>query len=66
MGKGPKPPKVDPPPPVPQVTDPAVEDAARRARQAEGKRKGRRSTLLTGGQGVTEDANVAKKTLLGQ
>lgn len=30
------------------------------------KRRGRRQTILTGSQGITEQAPVAKKTLLGE
>ena len=64
-------------PPVPALVMPEVKDVPnyddeerkkeqRTALEAsERKRKGRRSTLLTGGQGLTEDAELNKKSLLG-
>ena len=68
-------PKIPAPPPIvmPEpvdVPDYADEerDAAAKAEmlEAERKRKGRRSTILTGsGLNEIEDANVEKKTLLG-
>lgn len=51
-------------PPPPALNDPAVEEARRRELEAASKAKGRRSTLLTGGEGV-EAGNIGKKTLLG-
>ena len=70
-----KTPKIPAPPPIimPEEKDvPSFEDAERDAaakeelRTAERKRKGRRSTILTG-TGLTdiEDENIEKKTLLG-
>jgi len=67
------------PPPVPQFIMPDVEkvpevdsaeDKARLAeemRRAENKRKGRRSTILTGSSGLneSEEDEISKKTLLG-
>lgn len=52
---------------------PAVEDEAREEEveeqltEEQKKRKGRRSTILTGPQGLTtiDDENIGKKTLLG-
>ena len=68
-------PKIPPPPPIimPEPEDvPSYEDEQREAleeqklKDAERKRKGRRSTILTGsGLNEIEDANVDKKTLLG-
>lgn len=68
-------PKIPAPPPVvmPKVEDvPSYEDEERRAaeeqelRDAERRRKGRRSTILTGtGLNEIEDENIQKKTLLG-
>ena len=64
-------------PPVPALVMPEVKDVPnyddeerekekRTALEAsERKRKGRRSTLLTGGQGLTEDVELNQKTLLG-
>ena len=67
--KMPAPPPIVMPEPV-DVPDYADEerDAAAKAEmlEAERKRKGRRSTILTGsGLNEIEDANVDKKTLLG-
>ena len=57
---------------MPDVKDvPDFDDEQRKKEQrtaleaSERKRKGRRSTLLTGGQGLTEDAELNQKTLLG-
>ena len=67
-------PKMHSPPAMvmPEVKDvPNYDDEERKKEQrtaleaSERKRKGRRSTLLTGGQGLTEDAELNKKTLLG-
>ena len=69
-----KAPKIPAPPPIqaPPEPDFSYEDEERekaaRAEllEAERKRKGRRSTILTGsGLNEIEDANVDKKTLLG-
>ena len=64
--KMPAPPPVQPLPEPPELSD---EDKARIAedeRKREMKRKGRRSTILTGPLGVEEEATVEKKTLLGE
>lgn len=58
-------PPVQPLPEAPSVSEEekakiAAEEAAR-----ERKRKGRKSTILTGPLGVEEEATVQKKTLLG-
>jgi hypothetical protein len=68
-------PKIPAPPPIvmPDPADvPSYEDEERDAAakaemlEAERKRKGRRSTILTGsGLNEIEDANIQKKTLLG-
>ena len=67
-------PKMPSPPALvmPEVKDvPNYDDEERKKEQrtaleaSERKRKGRRSTLLTGGQGLTEDAELNQKTLLG-
>ena len=62
--------KPSPPPPV--APPPVVKDnvtASRKAQQQEvsraTQRVGRRSTILTGPTGLTEEANIKKKTLLG-
>ena len=67
-------PKMPTPPPMvmPEVKDvPNYQDAEREAEQlaklqaSERKRKGRRSTILTGGTGLTTDPDLNQKTLLG-
>lgn len=50
---------------APTEEDPEVREAARKQRLAAAKAKGSAGTLLTGGQGVTGDAPVQIKTLLG-
>lgn len=47
-----------PPPPPPKVDDPEVLEARRRQRDAELRRKGRASTILTGSQGAMGAANI--------
>lgn len=61
---GAKVPKAPAPPPPPTDNTQAVKDAeaAQRQRAAIG---GRASTMLTGGEGVEDDAVTAKKKLLG-
>jgi len=67
-------PKMPPLPPVPPAPEPpSVEPSAEekeriRSEQAavERKRKGRRSTILTGPLGVQEEAETERKTLLGE
>ena len=61
-----------PPMVMPEVKEvPNYEDADRRAAErakleaAEKKRKGRRSTILTGGAGLTTDPDLNQPTLLG-
>lgn len=60
-----------PPPPEPAPAPPSFEDAERERLAAEKqkdllrKRKGRKSTIVTGPLGVTEEATTEKKTLLG-
>lgn len=52
---------------VPELDDEeAVKDVADAERKLQSKRKGRRSTILTGtGLNEIEDANISNKTLLG-
>ena len=65
-------PKMPPPPPVqplpepPEVSDEEKARIAQEQAAIERKRKGRRSTILTGPLGVEEEATVEKKTLLGE
>jgi len=58
-----------PPPPSPVSEDPTVRaatnEALRREQAAQRNIRGRASTLLTGGQGVSGDPNVARRALLG-
>ena len=67
-------PKMPSPPPIimPEVKEvPKYEDAERekaeleKLRTAEVSRKGRRSTILTGGTGLTTEAETYQKSLLG-
>jgi len=66
-----RPPAPPPPPaPMPAPVAPTRSDAdIRAARDNERKRRlasaGRQSTILTSGQGVTEEASTTKATLLG-
>ena len=56
-----------PPPPPPEVADFAASSAAGEAqRKAAKKRVGRQSTIKTNPLGIEEEANVQKKTLLGE
>lgn len=68
-GKGSAPKPADPPPP-PRPSAAEEQQITDQARTAERRRQaaamGRESTMLTGGQGVTDTATTASKTLLGQ
>ena len=60
------PPKPPPPPPVPAAPSFAsAQGAGTSARKLLRNRYSRRKTILTGGQGVQEEAEIIKKTLLG-
>ncbi len=61
---GSSPPAVPAPTPMPQTSDTAGRETAERERLR--RLKGRQSTILTGGQGLTGEAGTARKTLLGQ
>lgn len=57
-------------PPVQQVpdykkTDPAVEEAIRRERDLSLRRRGRRSTILTGGSGLADNTTGGATLLSG-
>ena len=52
------------PPPAPEKDDREVQDAALRERRRRLLARGRASTRLTGGQGVTGDAPTVRKRLL--
>ena len=60
-------PSITPPPAMPEPTVSQEEKDRIAAEQAEieRKRKGRKSTILTGPLGVEEETEVQKKTLLG-
>ena len=64
--KMPPPPPVQPLPETPEVSDEEKARIASEQAAMERKRKGRRSTILTGPLGVEEEATVQKKTLLGE
>lgn len=57
-------PKATPPAP-PQISDTSVQEAALQERLRRAKAMGRQSTMLTGGEGVTEKAPTATGVLLG-
>lgn len=59
-------PPVQPLPEAPEVSDEEKARIASEQAAMERKRKGRRSTILTGPLGVEEEATVQKKTLLGE
>mgnify|MGYP003109280768 CR=1 FL=1 len=61
----PPPPPPPPPIPTPARDDPEVTRADRTARRRRQLAAGRQSTLITGGEGVTQDANTGSKSLLG-
>ena len=54
-----------PPPPSTELSQEEKDRIASEQRAMERKRKGRRSTILTGPLGDTEEAETEKKTLLG-
>ena len=66
-------PKIPPLPPVQPAPEPPKAEVSAEEKEAiaqaqaavERKRKGRKSTILTGPLGVEEEAEVQKKTLLG-
>jgi hypothetical protein len=59
-------PPVQPLPETPEVSDEEKARIASEQAAMERKRKGRKSTILTGPLGVEEEATVQKKTLLGE
>ncbi len=63
----PKRPKAPPPPPPPpEKDDSEVQAAAAAERERQRKARGRASTILTGGEGLTTNASTARKQLLGE
>ncbi len=66
----PKMPPLPPPPPAPppvptEISQEEKDRIAAEQKEIARKRKGRRSTILTGPLGVEEEAETEKKTLLG-
>jgi|TARA_R100001443_G_scaffold81895_2_gene88907 hypothetical protein len=61
--KAPKPPPPPPPPAAPKAVTAAPAGTA--ARKNVRSKYSRKNTILTGGQGVQEEAEIVKKTLLG-
>ena len=51
------------PPPPPTIEDPAVEEARRKRRLAEARRRGRQATILTGASGDESPAVVNRPQL---
>jgi len=65
--RAPAPPPAPPPVPAsPTRDDPEMVEAQRSARRRRIAAQGRSSTMLTGGQGVTEEANLGQASLLGR
>ena len=75
LGKGPadplglfSKPKIPPlpaPPKQPSRDDPSIEEARKAQRLADLRRKGRKSTIITGGAGLTTDAPLSQPQALG-
>jgi len=65
FGGAPSVPAPLPPTPPPDRSDADVQMAARNERLRQAGTQGRASTVLTSGQGVTDEATPVKKTLLG-
>jgi hypothetical protein len=55
-----------PPPPPPVRSDAEVQEAALQERLRQARVRGRSANILTGGEGVTGPAPVARKKLLGE
>jgi hypothetical protein len=55
-----------PPPPPPVRSDAEVQEAALQERLRQARVRGRSANILTGGEGVTGLAPVARKKLLGE
>lgn len=60
---GGKPPAPPPPVPMPTREDPAIAESKQRQRMSEIARKGRASTILTGGLGDTSEPETKRPTL---
>jgi len=66
FGGGGSPPPVVYTPPPPTRNDEEIRAAKAKEAERLRKQRGRKSTWLTGGEGVEEDAPVQRKTLLGE
>lgn len=62
----PKMPPPPAPPPPPSLSSAEVRDAAERNRRRSALASGRASTMLTGGDGLADEPETARKRLLGQ
>ena len=58
-------PRPEPRPEPKPIAQPIVETKAEKKKYDETKRKGRRSTILTSTSGISDELELAKKTLLG-
>lgn len=61
----PKIPPLPAPPDQPSRDDPSIEAARKKEREAAARRKGRASTIITGGAGLTSDAPLSQPQALG-
>jgi len=61
----PPPPVPTPPPQAPRQADPATKAERAREKKQLATQQGRKSTILTGPRGDLSEADVSKKTLLG-
>jgi len=66
MRGGSSPPPIVYTPPPPTVNDAEIQAAKAKEAELLRKQRGRKSTWLTGGEGVTEEAPLQRKTLLGE
>ena len=64
MSFGSKTPKIQPTPPPPEMTDEEIRTTARSERERLRKMAGRKSTIMTGGEGAFGEAPTEKKSLL--
>lgn len=65
FGRSKSPPPPPPPPPAPAIT-PAKTKSQDRASDKQARKKGQSAAVVTGGQGLLEEAPTSKPSLLGQ